>query len=130
MSTWLAKKPLAAAIALAALLPVAAGQRPPCCATEREAPVRPCCTAPVDPTPVGRGCCKSPQAPKPESTSKAAPQAMVAIAIETLLAGPAGLVAEVIPQTVAARLARRDHRSPSPDDSPPDRLAELHLLLI
>ena len=92
--------------------------------------MRPCCAAPADPGPAERGCCKSPEAPRPDSTSKAAASTSVAVAIETFLAGPAGIVASPVPPTVVARLARRDHRSPSPDDSPPDRLAELRILLI
>jgi hypothetical protein len=35
-----------------------------------------------------------------------------------------------IPVLVAAHAARREHRAPSPDDSPPDRLSRNHVLLI
>jgi len=40
------------------------------------------------------------------------------------------LVSTDAPVLVAVHAARREHRAPSPDDSPPDRLSRNHVLLI
>jgi hypothetical protein len=130
MTTRRARRLLAAAIALAAILPVAAGRRPACCATEPAAPVPPCCKPASGTGPAEAGCCKSPLAPKPDTTAKTAAPATSAIVVETPVAGASGVVVALLPEIVAVRLSRHAHRSASPDDSPPDRLARLHILRI
>ena len=111
------------------LAPVLAAGRPACC----QAPVAPvashgCCAAMAGAqASAPKGCCKAPVAPKPET--KARDGAPVALAIPLSLEAPA-LASAALPDAVLVRLARRAHHATAPDDSPPDLLSHLHVLLI
>jgi hypothetical protein len=74
-----------------------------------------------------KGCCKAPIAPKPDTRAKDG--APVALSIPMTLEAPT-LASAALPDAVLVRLARRAHRAAAPDDSPPDLLSHLHVLLI
>ena len=121
---------LAVAALVAISVPVVAAGLPACCVPTDERPAaRPgCCPMKAAAaTAMPKGCCKAPEAPKPESRVKQVAPAVVTAA-PPLIAAVA--VATEIPVLVAAHAARREHRAPSPDDSPPDRLSRNHVLLI
>lgn len=74
------------------------------------------------------GCCKVPATPKPESkVSDGAPVALATSAIDPV--GPA-IASSPLPASAAIRIARRAHHAETPDDTPPDLLDRLHVLLI
>jgi hypothetical protein len=107
---------LALATLVAAAAPVFAAGLPACCTPPAPAAAtKPtCCKA------KGAPCCKTPEAPKPDAAAKHAAPSLAA-------AAPAAWSA---PTLASVALARREHRAPTPDDSPPDRLSRLHVLLI
>lgn len=114
-----------------ALAPVLAAGRPACCIKTPVARVAPhgCCAAmsgSMASSP--KGCCKVPVVPKPET--KISDQAPMAAAIPALTLGAPELASVAVPEAVSARLARRAHYANAPDDSPPDLLSHLHILLI
>jgi hypothetical protein len=74
-----------------------------------------------------KGCCKAPVAPKPET--KAKDGGPVALTIPLSLEAPA-LASAAVPDAVLVRLARHAHHAAAPDDSPPDLLSHLHILLV
>ena len=123
-------KLVAALFASLALAPVLAAGRPACCIKSPAAPVAShgCCpgmsgaqaSAP-------KGCCKAPIAPKPDA--KVQDGAPMALAISLELGAPA-LVSVALPEAVSARLARRAHHAEAPEESPPDLLSLVHVLLI
>jgi hypothetical protein len=121
----------AALLASLVLAPVLAAGRPACCVKAPAAKVAPhaCCAAmsrAMASSP--KGCCKAPVVPKP--AQKVSDQAPLASSIPALNVGAPELVSVAVPEAVAARLARRAHHADAPDDSPPDLLARLHVLLI
>jgi hypothetical protein len=111
------------------LAPVFAAGRPACC----QAPVAPvashgCCAAmPGTQAATPKGCCKAPVAPKTDA--KAKDGAPVALSLP-LTPEPPALASVALPDAVVVRLARRAHHAAAPDDSPPDLLSHLHVLLI
>jgi hypothetical protein len=120
---------VAALVATLALAPVLAAGRPACCKAP-SAPVasRGCCAAmSAAQASAPKGCCKVPVAPKAESKAKDGTQA--ALSIPDTLGSPLLISAE-IPENASLRLARHDHRAAAPDDSPPDILSRIHVLLI
>jgi hypothetical protein len=113
---------LATLVATAA--PVIAAGLPACCEPSVAAPAaKPACCASK-----GAPCCKPPEAPKPDAAAKHAAPSLAAAA-PLAWSAPAAVVADV-PTLASVAAARRDHRAPTPDDSPPDRLARHHVLLI
>jgi len=122
-------KLVAALVATLALAPVLAAGRPACCKAP-SAPVasRGCCAAMSGAqASAPKGCCKAPAAPKAET--KAKDFAPVEFAISHTLGSPA-LASSALPDAVSVRLARRAHHAVAPDDSPPDLLAQIRVLLI
>ena len=118
-----------AVAALAAIsVPVLAAGLPACCAqVVSQAAARPACCPMKAAATMPKGCCKAPEAPMPESRIKQAAPAVVTIAPPSV----ALVVVSIdVPALVVAHAARREHRAPSPDDSPPDRLSRNHILLI
>jgi hypothetical protein len=113
---------LAVAALVAISVPVLAAGLPACCV-----PAARCCAMKAAAAAMPKGCCKTPEAPKPEARVKQI--APAAVAVSAPLVAPA-LSSTEIPLLVAAHAARREHRAPSPDDSPPDRLSRNHVLLI
>jgi hypothetical protein len=75
-----------------------------------------------------KGCCKTPPVPKPET--RVTDQAPLAAAIPALTLGAPDLASVAVPAAVSTRLARRAHHADAPDDSPPDLLSQIHVLLI
>ena len=125
------KKLVAVLLFALALAPVLAAGRPACCIKTPAAavPSHGCCAAmsgSMASSP--KGCCKAPVAPKPET--KMNDQAPVAAAIPALTLGAPEPASVALPEAVSARLARRAHHADAPDDSPPDLLSQLHILLI
>jgi len=120
---------LAVAALVAISIPVLAAGLPACCVPTGERPTaRPgCCPMKAAAAAMPKGCCKAPDAPKPESRVQ---QAAPAIATAAPPSVAAVLVSTEVPVLVVAHAARREHRAPSPDDSPPDRLSRNHVLLI
>ena len=122
-------KLVAALVATLALAPVFAAGRPACCKTP-SAPVAShgCCAA-MSGTQASapKGCCKAPVAPKAET--KAKDGTPIALSIPHTLGAPARTSAG-LPEAVSVRLARRAHHAVAPDDSPPDLLAQIRVLLI
>jgi len=122
-------KLVAALFASLALAPVLAAGRPACC----KAPATPvashsCCAAMSGAqASAPRGCCKAPAAPKAET--KAKDGTPIALSVPHTLGAPALTSAE-LPLAVSVRLARRAHHAVAPDDSPPDLLAQIRVLLI
>jgi len=120
---------VAALVALLAMAPVLAAGRPACC----KAPAAPaashgCCAAMSGArASAPKGCCKAPVAPKTES--KAGDGTPVALSIPHSLGSPALATVET-PEAASVRLARHAHRAVAPDDSPPDILSRIHVLLI
>jgi hypothetical protein len=111
------------------LAPVLAAGRPACC----KAPValvasHGCCAAMAGAqASAPKGCCKAPVAPKTDT--KAKDVAPGALTTPLSLEAPA-LASTALPHAVLVRLARRAHHAAVPDDSPPDLLSHLHVLLI
>lgn len=125
------RKLAAALLATLVLAPVLAAGRPACCGTPRPAVVasHACCAAMSGaPTSPPKGCCKVPTAPKPETRVK--DQGPLAAAIPALTLGAPETASVAVPAAVSARLARRAHHAQAPDDSPPDLLSQIHVLLI
>jgi hypothetical protein len=125
------RKLVAAWVATLAIAPVIAAGRPACCIKPQVAPAAQhgCCPAPArSQASAQKGCCKAPAAPKPETRAKAGAPIAVATASVDMAAPAASLAA--LPPAVSIRLARRAHHAEAPDDSPPDRLSRLHVLLI
>jgi hypothetical protein len=121
----------AALLASLVLAPVLAAGRPACCIQTPAAKVasHACCKAMSGAlTSATKGCCKVPAVPKPET--KVNDQAPLAAAIPALTLGAPDLASVAVPDAVSARLARRAHHADAPDDSPPDLLAQIHVLLI
>jgi len=112
-----------------ALAPVLAAGRPACCkAPTTRAASHSCCTAnPGAQASAPKGCCKAPAAPKAET--KAKDGLSIALSIPQSLGSPA-LVSVALPEAVSVRLARRAHHAIAPDDSPPDLLSQIRVLLI
>ena len=121
---------LAVLFAALALAPVAAAGRSACCATKPVAAVaHACCHKGAGAQASARmPCCDKPVAPKPETKLKDA--GPITLAAATVEAGAAASAAVVLPGSVSVRLARRAHHAAAPDDSPPDRLARICVLLI
>jgi len=119
----------AALFATLVMAPVVAGGRPACC----KPPVAPaassgCCAAmSAVRASAPKGCCKAPVAPKTDTKAQDGTQG--ALSIPPSLEAPA-LASAAIPDAVLVRLARRAHHAVAPDDSPPDLLPRLHVLLI
>jgi hypothetical protein len=112
------------------LAPVIAAGRPLCCTKAPAAPVasQGCCAALSGPqASAPKGCCKAPVAPKTET--KARDGAPAALTAPHGLESP-DLASTQLPQTVLVRLARHAHHAAAPDDSPPDLLTRIHILLI
>ena len=122
-------KLVAALFASLALAPVLAAGRPACCkAPTASVALHGCCAAMSGAqASAPKGCCKAPIAPKAET--KAKDGTPIALAIPHTLGAPALASAE-IPETVSVRLARHAHHAAAPDDSPPDLLSRIHVLLI
>ena len=125
------KKLAAALLASLVLAPVLAAGRPACCGTTKPAVVasHACCAAisgALASSP--KGCCKVPAAPKPET--RVNDQAPLAAAIPALTLGAPEPAWVAVPAAVSARAARRAHHADAPDDSPPDLLSQIHVLLI
>jgi hypothetical protein len=120
---------VAALVATLAIAPVLAAGRPACCkAPTAPAASRGCCAGMSGAqASAPKGCCKIPVAPKAES--KAKDGTPVALSTPHTLGSPALAWAE-IPDAASVRLARHDHRAAAPDDSPPDILSRIHVLLI
>jgi hypothetical protein len=122
-------KLVAVLLAALAVAPVVAAARPACC----KAPVAPvvshgCCAAMSGAkASAPRACCKAPVAPKAET--KAKDGTPIALSIPHTLGAPA-LTSAGLPEAVSVRLARRAHHAVAPDDSPPDLLAQIRVLLI
>jgi hypothetical protein len=125
------RKLAAALLASLVMAPVLAAGRPACCGTPAPAAVasHACCAAKSGaPASSPKGCCKVPTAPKPETRVK--DQAPLAAAIPALTLGAPELASVTVPAAVSVRLARRAHHADAPDDSPPDLLSQIHVLLI
>jgi hypothetical protein len=125
------RKLAAAWFASLVLAPVLAAGRPACCLQAPAAKVasHACCAAmsgSLASSP--KGCCKAPAVPKPETKLDA--QAPLAVAIPAVTLGAPQTASFAVPDAVSARLARRAHHAELPDDSPPDLLSQLHVLLI
>jgi hypothetical protein len=122
-------KLVAALVASLALAPVLAAGRPACCkAPSAPAASRGCCAAMYgSKSSVAKGCCKAPAAPQAEA--KAKDIAPLEASAPQMLGSPA-LASVEIPETASVRLARRAHHAVAPDDSPPDLLAQIRVLLI
>jgi hypothetical protein len=124
------KRILAAALALAALLPALAAGRAACCFRTTQAAVKPvCCPAMAARAAAApKGCCKAPVPPKPEAKAKEGVLLATAFSPVPSVA-PAAAVGS-IPSASAVRLARLAHRADSPDESPPDLLTRNSVLQI
>jgi hypothetical protein len=122
-------KSAAALLASLALVPVLAAGRPACCIKAPVASAHGCCPA-MAPAQASapKGCCKAPVAPK--SDAKLKDGAPIAISIASFIAGSPAQSSTALMNAVSVRLARRAHHAETPDDSPPDRLSQLHILLI
>lgn len=107
------------------IVPVLAAARPACCVKPVDTTPKGCC-APAA-AGMAKGCCKAPEAPKPEAMSKVVIAALVPVAPA---ASPATAQVQQQSAVEATRVARLDHRAPSPTDSPPDRLSLHRTLLI
>jgi hypothetical protein len=120
------RKLAAALLASLVLAPVLAAGRPACCRAPKPAVVAShgCCAALSAP----KACCKVPAAPKPET--KVNDHAPLAAAIPALTLGAPEPASVAVPAAVSVRLARRAHHADAPDDSPPDLLSQIHVLLI
>jgi hypothetical protein len=122
-------KLVALLVASLALAPVLAAGRPACCkAPSTPVPSHSCCAAKHGPqASAPKGCCKAPVAPKAET--KAKDGLSIALSIPQTLGSPA-LASVALPEAVSVRLARRAHHAIAPDDSPPDLLSQIRVLLI
>jgi hypothetical protein len=124
-------KPATVLLASLVLAPVLVAGRPACCTPAPAVKIvsLSCCAAMSGATASSpKGCCKVPTAPKPETRVK--DQAPLAAAIPTLTLGAPESASLTVPAAVAARLARHAHHADAPDDSPPDLLSQIHVLLI
>lgn len=112
-----------------ALAPVLAAGSPACCkALSTPAASHSCCAARAGAqASAPKGCCKAPVAPKAET--KAKDGLSIALPIPQTLGSPA-LASFALTEAVSVRLARRAHHAIAPDDSPPDLLSQIHVLLI
>jgi hypothetical protein len=125
------RKLAAALLASLVLAPVLAAGRPACCIQAPAARVvsHACCAAMSGaPAAAPKGCCKAPAVPKPETKVDA--QAPLAAAVPAVTLGAPQTASVAVPDAVSARLARRAHHADAPDDSPPDLLSQIHVLLI
>jgi hypothetical protein len=126
----MSRRALASLAALALLVPAFAAADPAvCCKGMAQARVsHGCCRPQVQPTAQPRGCCNVPD-PARSDTATAAPVSLACAGVErpTLSAGQR---VHIDLRPLALLQARWDHRAPSPDDSPPDRLAKNVSLLI
>ena len=124
------RKLAAAVLASLVLAPVLAAGRPACCRAPRPAVASHACCVAMSGTPGSspKGCCKVPAAPKPET--KVNDHAPLAAAIPALTLGAPEPASVAVPAAVSVRLARRAHHADGPDDSPPDLLSQIHILLI
>ena len=122
-------KLLAVLLAALALAPVLAAGRPACCVKTPvpAAAAHSCCPAMARAS-APRGCCKSPVAPKTETKIKEG--APAALSVASFDIGSPAQAASELTAAVSARLARRAHHAETPDDSPPDLLSRIHVLLI
>lgn len=124
-------KPIAFLLASLALAPALAAGRPACCLKTGAAttPSHGCCAATTPARTSGpKGCCKSPVAPMPEA--KARTSVPAAIVTQPLDLGSPAWAPLTLPEAVSVRLARCAHRAETPDESPPDVLSRIHVLLI
>jgi len=122
---------VAAWLVTLAIAPVIASGRPACCIKRKVAPAAShgCCPVKSEAAAsAAKGCCKVPAAPKSES--KAIQGTAIAAAVPSLDFGAPAVASSALPPTATIRLARRAHHAEAPDDSPPDRLSQLHVLLI
>jgi hypothetical protein len=123
------KKLLVLAVILAALVPVFAAGRPPCCIASAQATVTPVCCRTMPAHAVAhKGCCKAPPAPRlngraTDDATLATTYSVYALAAPVMLASPNAAAS-------ALRIARHLHVANSPDDSPPDLLSRNAVLLI
>jgi hypothetical protein len=109
-------------------VPTLAAGLPACCAPKVAQPAaRPACCPMKAAAAMPKGCCKAPEAPKPDTRITQAAPAVIAGAPPSVALV---VVSTDVPDLVVAHVARRQHRAPSPDDSPPDRLSRNHVLLI
>jgi hypothetical protein len=115
---------LAFATLVATAAPVIAAGLPACCVpASAQAVTKPsCCAAKNAP------CCKTPEAPKPDAAAKH--QAPSLAAAQPSTGSTLVAVLAPVPTLASVRVARHEHRAPTPDDSPPDLLARHHVLLI
>ena len=120
------RKPTAALLTLLALTPVLAAGRPACCAKKPEPASHGCCAAKATSAP--KGCCKPVEAPKPAARANAPDAPAVVATAPTAL--PSSEVVTAPTAAEAVRIARLDHRAPSPTDSPPDLLTLHRIFLI
>jgi hypothetical protein len=126
VETMTLRKLTAALLTLLAMTPVLAAGRPACCAKKAAPAVRGCCAGMAASAP--KGCCKPPEAPKPAASASAADAPALVTVAPTAL--PSSEVASAPTEAEAVRIARLDHRAPSPTDSPPDLLTLHRALLI
>ena len=123
------RRVFAVAAILAAASPALSAGRAACCAPKVEPRQHACCVGKAAMAhAIPKGCCKTPSTPRPAARADDASAPAVAAA-PLSLAAPALSEARVTGPT-AVLLARRAHRAPSPDDSPPDLLGKTQTLLI
>jgi hypothetical protein len=123
-------KLVAALLALLAVSPALSAGRPACCIKPAAASAAShgCCHAMGGAQVAApKGCCKAPVAPKPET--KVTDGAPIALSVPVELGAPA-LASAALSEAVSTRLARRAHHADAPDDSPPDLLSRIRVLLI
>lgn len=119
---------VALAVALAASLPVLAAGRAACCASPIAAPKPFCCAANIATSAAPRGCCKAPETPRAEVRASVTTAVAFAPVASAWTSGTVTISDR--PVSAEIRLARREHRACSPDDTPPDRLLLNRALLI
>jgi hypothetical protein len=120
---------LAALSAALTLVPVLAAGRPACCATPPSAAKHRCCLSSTGASAGhAQGCCNTPAAPAPERGLRHDTGAALSSAPPAMGAPVVAIAA--LPAAVEARAACAAHRAVAPDDSPPDLLSRLHVLLI
>ena len=114
---------------LAAAFPVLAAGRAACCAPRAASPAHACCAAKaMIASGPAKGCCQSPGSRRPAARARAAaPAAVTAAALRIV---PPAVFRVAIAGPTALLLARRAHRAPSPEETPPDLLGKTGLLLI
>jgi len=124
-------KLVAVLLAYLAVGPVLAAGRPACCAKPPEARAAShACCAPGSGAlaSAAKGCCKKPVVPKPET--RVNDSGTIVLSIQPLEWGAPAVAIYALPEAVSTRLARRAHHATEPDDSPPDLLARIRILLI